>query len=157
MGDHGFSLPLLAAVQALTGLSGMGLGLLVSASFTSSEAAVGTLPLVIVPQITFSSIMVPIQRMGLLAKAATWVTLQRYALDASIKAGEALEVAYKYDKTRWEKQVISGTLYDLGLKPMNPDDMGLSIGVLMASLAGFGLLFLVLATVITKLRDRQGA
>ncbi len=157
LGDHGFSLPLLAAVQALTGLSGMGLGLLVSASFTSSEAAVGTLPLVIVPQITFSSIMVPIQRMGLLAKAATWVTLQRYALDASIKAGDALEVAYKYDKTRWEKQVISGTLYDLGLKPMNPDDMGLSIGVLMASLAGFGLLFLVLATVITKLRDRQGA
>ena len=157
LGDHGFSLPLLAAVQALTGLSGMGLGLLVSASFSSSEAAVGTLPLVIVPQITFSSIMVPLQRMGMVAKAATWVTLQRYALDASIKAGEALEVAYKYDKTRWEKQVITGTLYDLGLKPMDPDDMGLSIGMLMAALAGFGLLFLFLATVITKLRDRQGA
>jgi len=157
LGSHGFSLPLLAAVQALTGLSGMGLGLLVSASFTSSEAAVGTLPLIIVPQISFSAIMVPIQRMGLVAKAATWVTLQRYALDASIKAGETLEVAYKYDKTRWEKQVITGTLYDLGLKPMNPDDMGLSIGTLMATLAGFGLLFIVLATLITKLRDRQGA
>ena len=157
LADHGFSLPLLAAVQALTGLSGMGLGLLVSASFTSSEAAVGTLPLIIVPQITFSAIMVPIQRMGMLAKAATWVTLQRYALDASIKAGEALEVAYKYDKTRWEKQVITGTLYDLGLKPMDPDDMGMSIGVLMAALAGFGLLFLALATLVTKLRDRQGA
>jgi ABC transport system ATP-binding/permease protein len=157
LGAHGFSLPLLAAVQALTGLSGMGLGLLVSAAFSSSEAAVGTLPLVIVPQITFSSIMVPLQRMGAVSKAATWVTLQRYALDASIKAGEALEVAYKYDKTRWEKQVITGTLYDLGLKPMDPDDMGLSIGVLMAALAGFGLLFLFLATVITKLRDRQGA
>jgi ABC-type multidrug transport system ATPase subunit len=157
LGSHGFSLPLLAAVQALTGLSGMGLGLLVSAAFSSSEAAVGTLPLVIVPQITFSAIMVPIQRMGVLAKAATWVTLQRYALDASIKAGEALEVAYKYDKTRWEKQVITGTLYDLGLKPMDPDDMGLSIGVLMAALAGFGLLFLFLATLITKLRDKQGA
>jgi ABC-type Na+ transport system ATPase subunit NatA len=157
LGDHGFSLPLLAAVQALTGLSGMGLGLLVSASFTSSEAAVGTLPLVIVPQITFSSIMVPLQRMGMISKAATWVTLQRYALDASIKAGDALQVAYKYDKTRWEKQVITGTLYDLGLKPMDPDDMGLSIGVLMAALAGFGLLFLFLATLITKLRDRQGA
>jgi len=157
LGAHGFSLPLLAAVQALTGLSGMGLGLLVSASFTSSEAAVGTLPLVIVPQITFSSIMVPLQRMGAISKAATWVTLQRYALDASIKAGEALEVAYKYDKTRWEKQVITGTLYDLGLKPMDPDDMGLSIWTLMAALAGFGVLFLFLATLITKLRDRQGA
>ncbi len=157
LGEHGFSLPLLAAVQALTGLSGMGLGLLISASFSSSEAAVGTLPLIIVPQITFSAIMVPIQRMGMVAKAATWVTLQRYALDASIKAGEALEVAYKYDKTRWEKQVITGTLYDLGLKPMNPDDMGLSIGTLMAALAGFGLLFMFLAAVITKLRDRQGA
>ncbi len=157
LGQHGFSLPLLAAVQALTGLSGMGLGLLVSASFTSSEAAVGTLPLIIVPQITFSAIMVPIQRMGIIAKAATWVTLQRYALDASIKSGDALQVAYKYDKTRWEKQVITGTLYDLGLKPMNPDDMGLSIGVLMAALAGFALLFLGAATFITKLRDKQGA
>ncbi len=157
LGEHGFSLPVLAAVQALTGLSGMGLGLLVSASFTSSEAAVGTLPLIIVPQITFSAIMVPIQRMGIIAKAATWVTLQRYALDASIKSGDALEVAYKYDKTRWEKQVITGTLYDLGLKPLDPDDMGLSIGVLMGALAGFSLLFLTAATIITKLRDRQGA
>ncbi len=157
LGDHGFSLPLLASVQALTGLSGMGLGLLISSSFTSSEAAVGTLPLIIVPQITFSSIMVPIQRMGFLAECATWVTLQRYALDASIKAGEALQVAYKYDATRWEKQVITGTLYDLGLKPNDPDQMGLSIGVLMAALAGFGLFFLLAATVITKLRDKQGA
>jgi len=154
---HGFSLPLLAAVQALTGLAGMSLGLVVSASFTSSEAAVGTLPLLIVPQITFSAIMVPIQRMGVVAKAATWVTIQRYALDASVKAGEALQVAYKYDKTRWEKQVISGTLYDLGLKPLDPDDMGLSITTLMAALAAFSAVFLAAALVITRLRDRQGA
>jgi hypothetical protein len=35
--------------------------------------------------------------------------------------------------------------------------MGLSIGVLMGALAGFALLFLTLATFITKLRDKQGA
>jgi ABC-type multidrug transport system ATPase subunit len=157
LGEHGFSLPLLAAVQALTGLAGMGLGLLVSATFSSSEAAVGTLPLIIVPQITFSTIMVPFQRMGLIAKGVTWVTLQRYALDASIKCGDALEAAFQYDKTRWEKQPISGTLYDLGLKPSNPDEFGVPLPVLMAVLAGFGLLFVALATVITKLRDRQGA
>ncbi|MFH1467053.1 MAG: ATP-binding cassette domain-containing protein [Pseudomonadota bacterium] len=157
LGAHGFSLPLLAAVMALTGLAGMGLGLLVSASFTSSEAAVGTLPLIIVPQITFSTIMVPLQRMGLIAKAATWVTLQRYALDAAIKCGVKLEVAFQYDKSRWDRQSISGTLYDLGLKPANPDDMGLPLWALMAALAGFGLLFVVLAAVITRLRDRQGA
>jgi hypothetical protein len=148
---------LLAAAQALTGLAGMGLGLLVSAAFTSSEAAVGTLPLLIVPQITFSSIMVPLQRMGALAKAFTWVTPQRYALDASIKCGQALEVAYKYDSTRWERQVVSGTLYDLGLKPTDPDVHGLPLGLLMAALAAFSLVFLVAAMAITKLRDRQGA
>jgi ABC-type multidrug transport system ATPase subunit len=157
LGEHGFSLPLLAAAQALTGLAGMGLGLLVSAAFTSSEAAVGTLPLLIVPQITFSSIMVPLQRMGALAKAFTWVTPQRYALDASIKCGQALEVAYKYDSTRWERQVVSGTLYDLGLKPTDPDVHGLPLGLLMAALAAFSLVFLVAAMAITKLRDRQGA
>ncbi len=155
LASHGFSLPLLASVQALTGLSGMALGLMISASFASSEAAVGTLPLVIVPQITFSAIMVPIQRMGLLAKSFTWVCIQRYALDASIKSGEALEVAYKYDKTRWERQVISGALYDLGLKPQDPDSMGLTLPALMLALAGFSLLFLVGALVITKLRDNE--
>ena len=46
-----FSLPLLATVTTLTGFVGMALGLLMSAVFSSSEAAVGTLPLVLIPVI----------------------------------------------------------------------------------------------------------
>ncbi len=155
LGPRGFGFLPLAGVQGLTGFTGMSLGLLVSAAFSSSEAAVGSLPLLLVPQIAFSSVMVPLRWMGGLAHALTWANVLRYAYDASIKVGREL-----YQPTRivggWETLPISGHLFNLGLKGRTVDDMGLALGSLCAVLAGFTALFLVATALITRLRDREG-
>ncbi|MBN1337385.1 MAG: ATP-binding cassette domain-containing protein [Deltaproteobacteria bacterium] len=155
MGDRGFGLLPLAGVQALTGFTGMALGLLVSAVFASSEAAVGSLPLLLVPQIAFSSVMVPLRWMGDLARGLTWVNVLRYAYDASIKVGAEL-----YQPTRimgdWETLPISGHLFNLGLKGRTVEDMGLPLWGLCAVLGGFAALFLVATVAVTRWRDREG-
>ena len=46
----------------------MSLGLLISSIWHSSEAAVGTLPLILIPQIALSSIMFSIRDMGVFAR-----------------------------------------------------------------------------------------
>ncbi|MGB0638064.1 MAG: ATP-binding cassette domain-containing protein [Myxococcota bacterium] len=154
MVDYGFDFMLLGLVTTLTGLVGMSLGLLVSASWTSSEAAVGTLPLLLIPQITFSSIMVSVRSMGELAQLCSWFTVQRYSFDAVIKCGD--ELAYfKYGQ--WQRQRVRGFLYELGLKgSAKADDIGLSLEALGASLCGFIFLFLSVATLLTWNRGRNG-
>ena len=137
----------------MTGLVGMTLGLVVSASWTSSEAAVGTLPLLLIPQITFSSIMVSVRSMSEFAQFCSWFTVQRYAFDAVIKCGEDLAY-FKYGQ--WQKQPVRGFLYELGLKPSSSaNDMGLSLEQLIACLGGFSVLFLIVATALVWVRGRN--
>ena len=152
MADYGFGVIQLGGVGVLTGVVGMTLGLLVSASWTSSEAAVGTLPLLLIPQITFSSIMVSVRSMSELAQVCSWFTVQRYAFDAVIKCGD--ELAYfKYGQ--WQRQGVRGFLYELGLKQTSSaDDLGLSIEQLYACLGGFSILFLCAATGLVWVRGR---
>ena len=154
MGDYGYDLLSLAGVCTLTGLVGMSLGLLVSAYWTSSEAAVGTLPLLLIPQITFSSIMVSVRSMGDLAQFCSWFTVQRYAFDAVIKCGD--ELAYfKYGQ--WQRQRVRGFLYELGLKgSAKADDLGLSLDYLSLILVGFTLVFLAITAVLVWFRGRRG-
>jgi hypothetical protein len=132
----------------------MSLGLLVSACWTSSEAAVGTLPLLLIPQITLSSIMVSVRSMGELAKLCSWFTVQRYAFDAVLKCGD--ELAYfKYGK--WQRQGVRGFLYELGLKDSSKaDDMGLSLAELYGALGGFSLVFLGITAALVWARGRRG-
>jgi ABC-type multidrug transport system ATPase subunit len=154
LGGYGFHLPSLMGVCLLTGWVGMALGLLVSASWTSSEAAVGTLPLLLIPQITLSSIMVSVRSMGDLAEFLSWFMVQRYAFDAVIKCGD--ELAYfKYGS--WQTQRVRGFLYELGLKfTADVDDVGLSLEALCGILCGFTGLFLVTTTIIVWARFRRG-
>ena len=154
IGSYGFDLLQLGLVCTLTGLVGMSLGLLVSAAWTSSEAAVGTLPLLLIPQITFSSIMVSVRSMGELAQLCSWFTVQRYAFDAVIKCGE--ELAYfKYGQ--WQRQRVRGFLYELGLKDSSKaDDVGLSLEQLCGAMAGFTALFLLVTAVLIWARGRRG-
>jgi ABC-type multidrug transport system ATPase subunit len=154
MQDYGYGLVSLSAVATLTGMVGMSLGLLVSASWTSSEAAVGTLPLLLIPQITFSSIMVSVRSMGEVAQICSWFTVQRYAFDAVIKCGD--ELAYfKYGE--WQRQRVLGFLYELGLKGTSgADDMGLSLIQLCAVMAAFTGLFLVCTAGLVWARGRRG-
>ena len=64
LGDYGYALAPLVGVQVLTGFVGVALGLAVSAQFRSSEAAVGTLPLLLIPNICFSGMLVSLRDMG---------------------------------------------------------------------------------------------
>ncbi len=154
MGDYGAQLGPLLGVCVLTGWVGMSLGLLVSSAWTSSEAAVGSLPLLLIPQITFSSIMVSVRSMGDAAQALSWLTVQRYSFDAVIKCTD--ELAYfKYGT--WQRQKVQGFLYDLGLKMTSKaDDTGLSLEVLCLFMGGFCVLFLAITTLVVWLRNRNG-
>ncbi len=143
--DNGFSFFALLGVCTLTSWVGLGLGLLVSACWTSSEAAVGTLPILLVPQILFSTILVSLRHMDPVSQLLTWFTVQRYALDAGLKCGKTFEQASNVS-SEWERRDMSGALYQLGLKPLDPDDMGLPFGFLILLLGGWALVFLAGAT-----------
>ena len=149
MGEFGFSFWALTGVTTLTGLVGMAMGLLMSAIFSSSEAAVGTLPLLLIPQITFGGLIVKIKEMGALAKAISYLMIVRYSFDATIKAGDELTRPARYGNER-EAMGIGGFLYDLGLRETSAaDDMGLSLTTLCLILFGFLGAFLALTAWFT--------
>ena len=154
LGEYGFHLGLLALVSTLTGLLGVAIGLLVSALWTSSEAAVGTLPLLLIPQITFSSIMVSVRDMRPLAKAATWLTFQRYSFDAVIKTGERVAVP-THRSGEWEAQPINGSLWKLGLKfSDSAEDRGFSLPQLLLILSASAAVGFALAAWQVRRRAR---
>jgi hypothetical protein len=155
MADYGFDPLVIGGVSALTGAVGLAVGLLTSAVWTSSEAAVGTLPLLLIPQITFSSIMVSVRDMGAAAKFVTWFTIQRYAFDAVIKSGEEVAVA-TYRKGEWEHQPINGSLWKLGLKfTDSADDIGFTLTQLCGILGGFAVVVLVVAIGVVHRRTQR--
>jgi hypothetical protein len=157
LGDYGFSPVLFAAVSGLVGLCGMSIGLFVSSCWTSSEAAVGTLPLLLIPQIAFSSIMVSIRDMGPAAKALTWLTIQRYAFDATLKTGEEM-AHHRRPGMDYDPMGILGILSRLGLKPTESGrslEVGLSLGELTAILGGVTIVLLGLTVALVSLRTRR--
>lgn len=153
LGRYGYDFVELGGAQVVTGLVGMTLGLMLSALYTSSEAAVGTLPLLLIPNICFSSIMVSLRDMSALPKAFTWVTIQRYAFDLSLKVGTHIEDPSRIPG-KWDKKPVTGPLYDLGLKPADVEDMGLVVPELLGALGTFALVFLFVTWVATWARDR---
>lgn len=155
-GEYGYSWFLLSLVTTLTGWIGMALGLLISASTQSSEAAVGTLPLVLIPQITFSGLIVKVKEMGLLAKALSYLMIVRYSFEAMIKTGDRLTEPLMGGQRERVAKPLSGVLYNLGFKETGAaDDMGLPLwlllGVLSMILGG-----LVLLTLLRTRRTRAG-
>lgn len=118
MASGGFALPGLAAVSVLTGWAGMTLGLLVSAAMPSAEAAAGLLVLLLVPQIAFSGVLVPLGEMSAPARAASWLTVQRYALEAALRSGETLEYFWM---GKWDRRPVTGDLFLMGLRPPGAD------------------------------------
>lgn len=155
-GEYGFSLPALVGVSVLVGQVGLSMGLLASAFWRSSEAAVGTLPLILIPQIAFAGLLVPLRDMDPIARALTWVTVQRYGFDALVKCGERLARPSRVPG-EWEETSIAGHLYEIGFKPAGVADMGLSMGALCGALGLFGLVFLGAAALVHRSGDRRGA
>ena len=134
--EYGFSIFSFVAVAAFTGFVGMALGLLVSAVNASSEGAVGSLPLLLIPQIAFSGVLLSLSRMPWLAKELTWWNPARFAFDALVKTGEKLG-APRSRGLDWEAMQLSGTLYNLGFKGDAAADMGLPLVALLVRLALF--------------------
>lgn len=149
--DYGFNVASLAIMASLTGLCGMALGLFVSAAFSSSEAAVGTLPLLLIPQISFSSLLVGLRDMNPVSQAVTWLDPLRYAFDAVLKVGEKLAEPTRL-VGKWEDRSISGPLYELGLKGAAADDVGLGRTTLGIILLSFTAAFLFGAFMRVKTR-----
>ena len=145
MGDtesYNFILSDLLVVSTLTGLVGMSLGLFVSSLWKSSEAAVGFLPIILIPNIAFSSLVFAIRDMGWVSKAVTWVVIQRYTFDAFLKCGE--KIAVRSRRGDFEPQLINGTLWKLGLKMSDEaDDIGLTLLELNWILFGIAMFCLV--------------
>ena len=141
--EYGFNLTLLMEVCVVTAFMGMALSFLVSAIFDSSEAAVGSIPLLLIPQIALSGIMLDVRNMPPFAKALTWVNIERFSFDAVIKSGTHVAtiqpkkmepyvlndfVSGLYHRFEFigkvpepnsiEKMAQSGALWDLGFKEL---------------------------------------
>jgi ABC-type multidrug transport system ATPase subunit len=152
---YGFSLLALLGVTTLTAWVGTALGLLISATLSSSEAAVGTLPLILIPQITFGGLIVKVKEMGLAAKLMSYLMVVRYSFEAAINTGEQLTDPARGGQERVARN-ITGHLYNLGFKSSSSaDDMGIAFPILVGVLFGTLVVLLVLTLWFTS-RSREG-
>ena len=151
-GEWGFSFPKLLSVTTLTGWAGMSMGLFLSSLFTSSEAAVGSLPLVLIPQITFGGLLVYVKEMTVLAKGVSYAMITRYAFHATLLCGEV--VARRDPRGgdhRPHQGLMPGGLNNLGFRDSSlpVEDTGVSLELLLAVLALWAVGFLFGATFFT--------
>lgn len=123
LGPQGFSPIELVQATMLAGWSGLATGLLVSALWGRSEAAVGTIVLLLVPEIAFSGIMTPLDKLGDLARAISWFNPARYAFHLLLRSGDSLQ--YLNALGEWRLRPVSGELYTMGLRPPAPDSLGM--------------------------------
>ncbi len=156
MAEYGFSLPKLYGVALLTGAVGIGLGMAVSCAFSSSEAAVGTLPLILIPQIVFGGLIVYVKEMPTVATYLSHLTATRWSFNALLRTCDEL---VKPGGAAFERVEVpaSAVLYLLGFKTTTDVlDTGLSLWTLCGILAGMAVLFFATAVVTLKVRERRG-
>ena len=129
LGAQGFSPIELIQATTLAGWSGLATGLLVSAAWGRSEAAVGTIVLLLVPEIAFSGIMMPLDKLSDVARGIALLNPARYAFHLVLRAGDTLQ--YLNPLGEWKARPVSGELYAMGLRPPEPDSLGLGSYTLM--------------------------
>lgn len=106
----------------------------------------------LIPQISFSSLLVGLRDMNPLSQAVTRVDPLRYAFDGVLKVGEKLAEPTRM-VGKWEDRSISGPLYELGLKGAAADDIGLGRTTLGIILLSFTAAFLCGAFLRVRTRD----
>lgn len=131
----GFAPLALAGVSVLTGLVGVATGLLTSALSRRSDAAVGAIVLLLVPQLAFSGILMPLDQIAPAARWISWFTPVRYAFHLALRAGERL--SYLSTLGDWHERPVSGELFVLGLRPSGEGALGLSVGMLVSVLVAW--------------------
>lgn len=153
--EYGFNPLLMFIVALLTASVGIALGLQVSSLFSSSEAAVGTLPLILIPQIVFGGLIVYVKEMPTLAKWLSYATTTRWSFNALLKTGDEL---YKSGAAAYEQKTVAmhGILYLLGFKTdTDPLDTGLPLALLCSVLAGMTIVLLVSTLITLQVRNRR--
>ena len=156
MGEYGFDLPRLYGIALLTGAVGIGLGMAISCAFASSEAAVGTLPLILIPQIVFGGLIVYVKEMPSVAAYLSHLTATRWSFNALLRTSEEL---VKPGGASFERVKVptSAVLYLLGFKTSTDVlDTGLSLWSLCGILAGMAVFFFAVSVVTLKVRERRG-
>ena len=153
MGAFGFDFLELGAVCSLTGMVGVCLGLWMSAMFPTSEAAIASLPVLLIPQITFGGLIVTVKKMGTLGTILSYAMITRYSFEMAIKTGEKLSKPGRRGGSTHTEHIMA-PLWDLGFRSSEVSDMGFSMGVLTAILTAFCVFFLVLAAWFTARSTR---
>jgi hypothetical protein len=149
------SLPTLLGMTTLTGWVGMSMGLLISSYFSSSEAAVGTLPLLLIPQIAFGGLLVPVRQMGDLAVSFSYLIFTRYSFEGMMQAGKWMNETTAKGGVNGRATILAdGVRRNLGFKE-NYEDPGLPIEVVGSVLAAAFVLMLIGALFFTN-RSREG-
>ena len=151
----GFSFAELLAACTLTGMVGVCMGLAMSAMFPTSEAAIASLPVLLIPQIAFGGLLVTVKRMGDLGRLLSDLMITRYAFELIIKTGESLSIPARRGVASRTEHIMA-PLWDLGFRTAEADDMGLSMMVLCGILSAFCLFFLALTAYFTHRSARGG-
>jgi len=148
MAHYGFSYLELAGACTLTGFVGVSMGLMVSSIFPTSEAAIGSLPLILIPQISFGGLIVTVKEMGLAAKLLSYGMFTRYSFELIIKCGEKLNVPGKRGAQSFFSD-IKGPLWNLGFRTSAVEDMGLTVPVLVVILSVMAVVMLSISAWFT--------
>ena len=117
----------------------------------------GTLPLVLIPQITFGGLLVKVKHMGAMATVLSYGVFVRYSFEAMIKTGEKLsEVSTAGGGTDRVDRGTNAVLYILGFKTTaSADDVGIPLTALLGVLGGSFVALLILTWIFTR-RSREG-
>jgi hypothetical protein len=133
----------------------MAMGLTVSAAFSSTEAAVGSLPLVLIPQLAFGGLVVTVKDMGVVARTISSLMVTRYGFEAALDTADTLWKPSREGRGGASVR-LREVLWDFGFGTSGADDQALSAATLGSTFALFTAFFLLTATLLTS-RSRRGA
>ena len=123
--------------------------------FDSNEAAVGSLPLILIPQIVFGGLIVTIKDMPVVAQFIASLTVTRWSFETLIKSGERLlelNARFASKDPVASAPPVSSSLYHLGFRSTDPADMGLSLLALDGILIGMAFCFFVATLLVLRFR-----
>ncbi|MBF0352423.1 MAG: ATP-binding cassette domain-containing protein [SAR324 cluster bacterium] len=125
LSSFGFAFADVFLIIYLTSLTGINLGILLSAVFTSQQASVNALPVFLVLMILFGGSVIAVKEMGTMSYAASNITPTRWALEGLLYEGECM-VSKVPSGTSWEwcgqvddalrQQMQTDKLYPLEMK-----------------------------------------
>lgn len=133
-----------AALLILTSFASVGIGLVVSTLARSVDQATSLIPLLLIPQLLFGGVLVPVARMAPPVRALADLMISRWAFAG---AGDAIHMG---SRLLHDPQVGSVTGYGTTFFSLAP-------GVAAIVLAGFTATFLLAGALLLALRSRQSA